>query len=99
MTPKSWIENTDPSKLIALGDSWITFGIDLEHLFDRYVDAVTKVNGAYWDGRCARAAQDCARADQKTMQTLADKINAVAQRAKQGYDEIDAPLRRARVSS
>ncbi|WP_063045954.1 TPR repeat region-containing protein [Nocardia pseudovaccinii] len=96
MTLKSWIENIDPSKLIVLGDSWITFGTDLEHLFDRYVDAVTKVNGTYWNGQCATAAQERAQADQKTMQTLADKINAVAQRVKQGYDEIDAPLRRAR---
>ncbi|MGO4615639.1 hypothetical protein AB4305_14790 [Nocardia sp. 2YAB30] len=96
MTLKNWIEYADPSKLITLGDSWITFGADLEHLFDRYVDAVTKVNGTYWDGQCAQAAQERAQADQKTMQTLADKIGAVAQRAKQGYDEIDAPLRRAR---
>ncbi|WP_225731669.1 MULTISPECIES: hypothetical protein [unclassified Nocardia] len=96
MTPKSWIEQCDPSVLTATGDSWIAFGTDLEHLFDRYVDAVTKVNGTYWEGQCAQAAHDRATADRKTIQTIAEKINAVAQRAKQGYDEIDAPLRRAR---
>lgn len=96
MSLKIWIEYADPSSLLALGDSWIAFGADLEHLFDRYVDAVTKVNDTYWEGQCAQAAQDRALADQKTMRTLADKINAVAQRTKNGYDEIDAPLRRAR---
>ncbi|MGV9611364.1 TPR repeat region-containing protein [Nocardia xishanensis] len=96
MTLKNWIEYADPSKLIVLGDSWITFGADLEHLFDTYVDAVMKVNGTHWEGQCAQAAQQRAQADQKTMQALADKIETVAQCAKQGYDEIDAPLRRAR---
>jgi hypothetical protein len=71
-------------------------GTDLEEIFAQYLDAVTKVNGTHWEGRCADAAQARASSDQKTMQTLADKLDGIGQQAKQGYDEINAPLRRAR---
>jgi hypothetical protein len=93
---RAWIANCDPSALTATGDSWIAFGQKLENLFDKYVNAVTTVDGAYWQGQTADAAHERATADQKTMRTLVDKLGAVANRAKQGYDEINAPLLRAR---
>lgn len=96
MDPRTFINTAKPEMLTELGNAWIGIGTDLEEIFAQYVDAVTKVNGTHWEGRCADAAQARAVADQKTMQTLADKLDAIGQRAKQGYDEIIAPLRRAR---
>ncbi|WP_062989885.1 TPR repeat region-containing protein [Nocardia anaemiae] len=96
MDPRTFINTAKPEMLTELGDAWIAIGADFEELFAQYVDAVTKVNGTHWEGRCADTAQARALADQKTMQTLADKLDALGQRAKQGYDEINAPLRRAR---
>ena len=96
MDPRTFINTAKPEMLIELGDAWIGMGADLEGIFAQYVDAVTKVNETHWEGRCADAAQARAVADQKTMQTLADKLDGIGQRAKQGYDEIIAPLRRAR---
>ncbi|MFD6390963.1 hypothetical protein [Nocardia sp. NPDC060259] len=82
--------------LLELGDAWIGVGAELEGLFNEYQAAVTTVNGSYWDGQTADAAQSRAQSDNKTMQVLADKLEAIGTRAKQGYDEINPPLLRAR---
>lgn len=93
---RAWIHGCDPAPLLTISDSWLAFSTDIEDLFERYAQAVTTVDGTYWEGRCAQAALDRATADQHTVKTLADKIEIVAQCATQGYHRIDAPLRRAK---
>ncbi len=93
---KSQIQSWNPAQLTAIGDAWLKMGTSIEDLFTRYVDAVTKVNDAYWEGRTAEAAQNRANADKKTAIEVVDKLEALANRAKQGFHEIDAPLQRAR---
>lgn len=96
MNLRAWIEQSDPGLLLSIGDDWIAFGAELEQIFDAYVHAVTQVGDGYWEGACAEAAQSRANADRNTMRELADKIETVANLAKAGYDEISAPLLRAR---
>lgn len=96
MNLRKWVETCDPSVLITIGDQWLSTAAGLEGLFTDYADAVTKVNGEFWEGQCADAAQTRAQADKRTMQTLADKLEGIANRAKAGYDEVNAPLLRAR---
>ncbi|MFI6219026.1 hypothetical protein ACIBEH_00590 [Nocardia salmonicida] len=96
MDPRTWVATAQPATLLELGDAWIGVGAELEGLFQEYQMAVTTVDGAYWEGQTANAAQARAQSDYKTMQLLADKLEAIGNRAKQGYEEINAPLLRAR---
>lgn len=96
MNPLEWLRNCNPSALNELADGWVAVGTGLETVFTRYVDAVAKVEGTHWEGQAAEAAQGRAAGDLKTMQVLADKLEALAQRARLGYGEISAPLQRAR---
>lgn len=96
MNPRTWVDTARPEMLLELGDAWIGIGVELEGLFNEYQAAVTTVNGSYWDGQTADAAQGRAQSDNKTMQVLADKLEAIGARAKQGYDEVNPPLLRAR---
>ncbi|AYF78450.1 hypothetical protein D7D52_36655 [Nocardia yunnanensis] len=65
-------------------------------MFGAYVDSVTKVNGQYWDGQAATAAQDRASGDQKTVQALADKLTGLAGQARDGETAITEALQKAR---
>ncbi|MFD4439310.1 hypothetical protein ACFWPK_05975 [Nocardia sp. NPDC058519] len=96
MDPRTWVATAQPATLLELGDAWIGVGAELKGLFQEYQTAVTTVDGAYWEGQTADAAQARAQSDYKTMQLLADKLEAIGNRAKQGYEEINAPLLRAR---
>jgi hypothetical protein len=95
---RTQLESWDPSMLTEVGDAWIALGVKVEDLFGRYVDGVTKVNDAYWEGKTAEAAQGRANADKKTALALVDHLEALANRAKQGFHEVDAPLQRARMA-
>lgn len=93
---RSQIESWNPGALNDIADAWDVFGTKVEGLFDRYVDAVTRVNDGYWEGRAAEAAQDRANADRKTALSVVDRLGSLAARARQGFFEVDAPLVRAR---
>ncbi|MDI9917194.1 hypothetical protein [Rhodococcus sp. IEGM 1379] len=99
MTPtRAQIDSWNPASLNAIADAWIALDSKSEDLFTRYVDSVTKVNGTYWEGKTAEAAQDRANADKKTAVEVIDVLEALAKTAQQGFHEIDAPLRRARLA-
>ncbi|NLG55871.1 MAG: hypothetical protein GX542_09545, partial [Rhodococcus sp.] len=93
---RTQINAWNPTALTDIGDAWIALGTEVEDLFTRYVNGVTKVNDAYWEGVTAEAAQDRANADKKTAVVVVDALEALANRAKQGFHEVDAPLQRAR---
>lgn len=93
---KNQVQSWNPSTLTAIGDAWIALGSKVEDLFTRYVDSVTKVNDTYWTGLTADAAQSRANADKKTAIAVVDALEALANRAKQGFHEVDAPLQRAK---
>lgn len=93
---RSQIESWNPGALNDIAEAWDAFGAKVEGLFDRYVDAVTRVNDGYWEGRAAEAAQDRANADRKTALSVVDRLGGLAARARQGFFELDAPLVRAR---
>ncbi|RDI26837.1 hypothetical protein DEU38_10872 [Rhodococcus sp. AG1013] len=93
---RSQIESWNPATLNDVADAWEAFGSKVEGLFDRYVEAVTRVNDGYWEGRAAEAAQDRATSDRKTALAVVDRLGSLAARARQGFFEIDAPLSRAR---
>ncbi|MQY18195.1 TPR repeat region-containing protein [Nocardia macrotermitis] len=95
-SPLEWVRKANPATLNSWADEWDQLGSALEGVFQHYVDAVTKVDGAYWDGKTARAAHDRATGDLRAVQQLVDKLGAVAKLARQGVGTIDAPLRRAR---
>lgn len=95
---KHQIESWNPSSLTDIGNAWIALGAEVEDLFTRYVDSVTKVNDSYWEGLTADAAQSRANADKKTAIAVVDALEALANRAKQGFHEVDAPLRRAKAA-
>ncbi|MBF6331850.1 hypothetical protein [Nocardia transvalensis] len=95
-TPLEWLRTCNPRILNRYADSWEEIGAGLEEIFQKYVDAVTKVDGNYWEGKAAVAAHDRATGDLRTIQTLADKLTALATQARQGHDAINEPLRRAR---
>ncbi|MFE3190484.1 hypothetical protein ACFXHA_15825 [Nocardia sp. NPDC059240] len=95
-SPLEWLNTADPQILARFAASWVWTGDNLETVFTKYKNAVTTVNGTYWEGRSADAAQARAAADLKTMQALADKLDALATRARQGYEEINDPLQKAR---
>ena len=95
---RTQIESWNPSTLTEIGDAWIALGTKVEDLFTRYVDGVTKVNDAYWEGKTAEAAQNRANADKKTALVVVDQLEALANRAKQGFHDVDAPLQRARMA-
>ncbi|MFD1812104.1 hypothetical protein [Rhodococcus gannanensis] len=92
------IDSWNPLALSDIARSWTEFGARVEELIDRYVSSVTKVGDNYWEGIAAEAAQNRAQADRSTVVTVVDHIASLAQRAEQGYHEIDAPLRRARAA-
>ena len=93
---KHQIQSWNPSAQPAIGNAWIAVATEIEDLFARYVDSVTKVNDAYWEGLTADAAQGRANADKKTAIAVVDALEALANRAKQGFHEVDAPLQRAK---
>ncbi|MFC9841229.1 hypothetical protein ACFVKB_46920 [Rhodococcus sp. NPDC127530] len=95
---RTQIESWNPSTLTEIGDAWIALGTKVEDLFTRYVDGVTKVNDAYWEGKTAEAAQNRANADKKTVLVVVDQLEALANRAKQGFHDVDAPLQRGRMA-
>ncbi|MFI6869224.1 hypothetical protein [Nocardia sp. NPDC050406] len=94
--PLEWLRTVDPQVLNRFASTWVWIGDNLEATFTKYRNAVTQVNGAHWEGKAAEAAQARATGDLTTMQTLSDKLDAVATRARQGYSEINEPLQRAR---
>ncbi|MFD7844216.1 hypothetical protein ACFV4K_14930 [Nocardia sp. NPDC059764] len=94
--PLAWLRTADPRILNRFAASWVWIGDNLEAVFTKYNNAVTQVNGTHWEGKSAEAAQSRAAADLKTMQALADKLDALATRARQGYEEINDPLQKAR---
>ncbi|MCX4095501.1 hypothetical protein [Nocardia sp. alder85J] len=93
---RAWIHDCDPATLTATAAAWRTFGRRLEELSDAYVAAVTRVDGEFWQGRCAETAHERASADRKSIYALAEQVSALADRTERGSDEIGAPLRRAR---
>ncbi|GCE39677.1 hypothetical protein Rhow_003201 [Rhodococcus wratislaviensis] len=95
---RTQIESWNPATLTEIGDAWIALGTKVEDLFTRYVDGVTRVNDAYWEGKTAEAAQNRANADKKTALVVVDQLEALANRAKQGFHDVDAPLQRARMA-
>ncbi|MCQ4121659.1 TPR repeat region-containing protein [Rhodococcus tibetensis] len=95
---RAQLESWDPSMLTKVGDAWIALGAKVEDLFGRYVDGVTRVNDGYWEGKTAEAAQGRANADKKTALALVDHLETLANRAKQGFHDVDAPLQRARMA-
>lgn len=95
---KSQIQGFNPAALTAIGDAWTSIGTSVESLFDRYVDAVTKSGAEYWEGDTAEAAQSRASSDRKAAVEVVDHVQAIADRARQGFHEIDGPLQRARAA-
>ncbi|PBC45664.1 hypothetical protein CJ179_21055 [Rhodococcus sp. ACS1] len=95
---RTQIDSWNPATLTEIGDAWIAIGTKVEDLFTRYVDGVTKVNDTYWEGKTAEAAQNRANADKKTALVVVDQLEALANRAKQGFHDVDAPLQRARMA-
>lgn len=95
-SPLEWLRTCNPRILNRYADAWDEIGRGLEDVFKKYVDAVTKVDGTYWEGKAAIAAHDRATGDLRTIQTLADKLEALANQARQGHDTINEPLQRAR---
>ncbi|MFD4366179.1 hypothetical protein [Rhodococcus sp. NPDC058521] len=93
---RTQINSWNPAGLTEIGSAWMSLGSEIENLFTRYVDGVTKVSDAYWEGVTAEAAQDRANADKKTAVVVVDVLEALATRAKDGFHEVDAPLQRAR---
>ena len=93
---KNQVRSWNPGTLTQIGEAWDALGAKVEDLFTRYVDSVTKVNDAYWEGQTAEAAQNRANADKKTAIAVVDALEALSNRAKQGFHEVDAPLQRAR---
>ncbi|MCJ0906814.1 hypothetical protein [Rhodococcus sp. ARC_M6] len=99
MTPtRAQLNSWDPAALNTIADSWTSLGSKVEDLFARYLSSVTMVNGNYWEGKTAEAAQDRADADKKTAGEIADALEALATTAKNGYYEIESPLRDARLA-
>lgn len=91
------IYSWDPQQLIRLGEAWLTVGRGIEEKFERYVAAVAKINGdKHWEGQTAEAAQRWADRDRLTAYALVDKLQSLAERAKQGCAEVDAPLQHVR---
>nr|WP_296780309.1 hypothetical protein [Rhodococcus sp. (in: high G+C Gram-positive bacteria)] len=95
---RTQIQAWNPSGLTDIGDAWTTLGTSVESLFDRYVDAVTKSGDEYWEGDTAEAAQSRASSDRKAAAQVIDHVQALADRARQGFYEIDGPLQRARTA-
>lgn len=93
---RSQIQAWNPAALTDIGNAWTTLGTSVESLFDRYVDAVTKSGDEYWEGDTAEAAQSRASSDRKAAAQVVDHVQALADRARQGFYEIDGPLQRAR---
>ncbi|ATL66634.1 hypothetical protein CRH09_10860 [Nocardia terpenica] len=91
-----WVRNCNPRILDRYADEWEKIGTDLEQVYQKYVDAVVKVDGTYWEGKAAIAAHDRATGDYKTIQTLSDKLTALANQLRQGHGAINEPLQRAR---
>lgn len=99
MTPtRAQLNSWDPAALNTIADSWTSLGSKAEDLFARYLSSVTMVNGNYWEGKTAEAAQDRADADKKTAGEIADALEALAATARNGYYEIESPLRDARLA-
>ncbi|MDV2476216.1 hypothetical protein F8M49_14240 [Rhodococcus zopfii] len=90
------IDGWNPDALTVLADAWCTLASSVEGLFERYTQAVVKVEGEYWEGTTAEAVQDRASSDHKTAIGLADRVEALAGTMRQGFHAIDGPLRRAR---
>ncbi|QNG19854.1 hypothetical protein G4H71_15375 [Rhodococcus triatomae] len=95
---RSQINAWNPATLSDVADAWIHVGTTVEDLFTRYVDAVTRVGDSYWEGATAEAAQNRANADRKTAVVVVDALEALADRARQGFHEVEAPLSRARTA-
>jgi hypothetical protein len=55
-SPLEWVRKANPATLDNWADEWDQLGAALEQVFQRYVDAVTKVDGAFWEGKTAQAA-------------------------------------------
>ncbi|WP_378740922.1 hypothetical protein [Nocardia brasiliensis] len=91
------IETWDPSGLTDIGEGWLRLGAEVEKLFTRYAESVGKVNGLHWQGAAADAAQRRADADKKTAIEIVDALERVANRAKQGFHDVNVPLQKART--
>ncbi|MBF6183523.1 TPR repeat region-containing protein [Nocardia otitidiscaviarum] len=94
--PLDWIRNSDPLILDRYAALWDTLGDGLEGIYQRYVNAVSNVEGEHWQGLAATAAYDRATADQTTIQTLTDQLSGVSAQARAGYSAIAEALRTAR---
>ncbi len=95
---RSQIESWAPSELTDIGDGWTKLGTEVESLFQQYVDAVTKTGADYWEGETAEAAQSRALSDRSAALEVVDRVNALADRARQGFHEVDSPLQRVRLA-
>ncbi|MFJ4657614.1 hypothetical protein ACIP5Y_40665 [Nocardia sp. NPDC088792] len=62
----TWLRNVNPQILEQYATEWEQIGSGLEGVYQKYVDAVTKTNDQYWEGKAATAAQDRANGDLKT---------------------------------
>ncbi|WP_072804144.1 TPR repeat region-containing protein [Rhodococcoides yunnanense] len=95
---RTQIQAWNPSTLTDIANAWTTLGSSVESLFDRYVDAVTKSGADYWEGGTAEAAQTRASSDRKAAVEVVDHVQAIADRARRGFYEIDGPLQRVRAA-
>lgn len=95
-SPLEWLRAANPAVLERYATEWEQIGTDLEGVFQKYVDAVSKVDGQYWEGKAATAAHDRASGDQKTVQALADKLTGLAGQARTGVTTISEALLKAR---
>ncbi|MFH5229844.1 hypothetical protein [Antrihabitans spumae] len=94
---RNQIDSWDPQQLVRLGEAWLTVGRGIEEKFEQYVAAVGKVNDdKHWEGQTAEAAQRWADRDRLTAYSLVDKLEQLAERAKLGCGEVDAPLQHVR---
>lgn len=92
----SWLRSVDPQILKQYATEWEQIGTGLEGVYQKYVDAVSQVNGQYWEGQAANAAHDRASGDLKTVKALVDKLNGMAGQARTGASQISEALRKAR---
>ncbi|MGC0366838.1 hypothetical protein ABH922_004822 [Rhodococcus sp. 27YEA15] len=93
---RTQLQSWDPGILNGVADAWTKVGESAAELFERYHRSVIRVGDEYWEGLTAEAAEQRAMADKRTVAEVVEALGAAVEILRQGYFDIDAPLKRAR---